>query len=388
MGYGNGMLLRRGDRGALVASVRARLASQTYLPPDLATPDAEQEFDDTVDAAVRAFQQRRGLIVDGIVGPATLRSLNDSRWQLGDRTLAYSLSSPMTGDDVLALQQRLAELGYDTGQTDGIFGPGTDRCVREFQRDRALIEDGVFGPETIKELTRMGRMVTGGRAQFLREQQIARRRGPGLRGKRIVIDPSMGGDDGLGRREPAGPRPGLRHRPSARGSDDRDRHGGVPHPRPAGQPDPGRAGGVGQFGVRRPAARRCTSTAAPRELAEGVATFHFGTDSGSSSTLGETLAGLIQREVIARTGFVDCRVHHKPWDILRLTQMPAVRVEVGYLSNPANRAALAREDVRDSIADGMLVAVKRLYLDGRDEPHTGTFTFKDLLAYEQGRALA
>src|SRR6478735_1792675 len=190
------MLLRRGDRGALVASVRARLASQTYLPPDLATPDAEQEFDDTVDAAVRAFQQRRGLIVDGIVGPATLRSLNDSRWQLGDRTLAYSLSSPMTGDDVLALQQRLAELGYDTGQTDGIFGPGTDRCVREFQRDRALVEDGVFGPETIKELTRMGRMVTGGRAQFLREQQIARRRGPGLRGKRIVSDPSMGGDEG------------------------------------------------------------------------------------------------------------------------------------------------------------------------------------------------
>ena len=387
VGYGSDMLLRRGDRGALVASVRARLASQTYLPPDLGTPESEQEFDDAVDAAVRAFQQRRGLIVDGIVGPATLRSLNDSRWQLGDRTLAYSLSGPMTGDDVLALQQRLAELGYNTGQTDGIFGPGTDRCVRDFQRDRALTGDGVFGPDTMKELARMGRMVTGGRAQFLREQQIARRRGPGLRGKRIVIDPSMGGDEGWA----VG---GLRARDLAYD---------IAH-RLEGRMT---ATGMEVFLTR---AQLDNPTQAERAelansvtadllisvhvdgstsaLAEGIAAFHFGTDSGSSSTLGETLAGLIQKELVARTGFVDCRVHHKPWDILRLTQMPAVRVEVGYLSNPANRAALAREDVRDSIADGMLVAVKRLYLDGRDEPHTGTFTFKDLLAYEQTRSMA
>ena len=173
------MLLRRGDHGSLVASVRSTLASLTLLPPDLDTPDSAVVFDDGLDAAVRAFQQQRGLIVDGIVGPMTLRSLNDARWRVGDRMLAYTLSAPMTGDDVLALQQRLAELGYNTGQTDGVFGPKTDRCVREFQRDRGLSDDGVFGPQTFKELTRMGRMVTGGRAQFLREQQTARRRGPG-----------------------------------------------------------------------------------------------------------------------------------------------------------------------------------------------------------------
>jgi N-acetylmuramoyl-L-alanine amidase len=119
-----------------------------------------------------------------------------------------------------------------------------------------------------------------------------------------------------------------------------------------------------------------------------VAAFHFGTDSGGSSTLGETLAGLIQREVVARTHFVDCRVQHRPWDILRLTQMPAVRIDLGYVTNPGNRAALSREEFRDAIADGILVAVKRLYLDGRDEPHTGTFTFSDLLAYEQTRTAA
>ena len=31
----------------------------------------------------------------------------------------------------------------------------------------------------------------------------------------------------------------------------------------------------------------------------------------------------------------------------------------------------------------LLVAVKRLYLDGRDDPQTGSFSFSDLLAHER-----
>jgi N-acetylmuramoyl-L-alanine amidase len=382
------MLLRRGDHGALVASVRSTLASLTLLPPDLATPEASVMFDDSLDAAVRAFQQRRGLIVDGIVGPMTLRSLNDARWRVGDRMLAYALSAPMTGDDVLALQQRLAELGYNTGQTDGIFGPKTDGCVREFQRDRGLPDDGVFGPHTFKELTRMGRMVTGGRAQFLREQQIARRRGPGLRGKRIVIDPALGGTeagwtvDGLQARDlvfDVARR--LEGRMTATGMETFLTRGVHDNPTQSERAEVANA-------VNADLLLSLNIDGCDSPLAEGVATFHFGTDSGSSSTLGETLAGLIQRELVARTHFVDCRVQHRPWDILRLTTMPAVRIDLGYLTNPGNRAALTRDEFRDTIADGILVAVKRLYLDGRDEPHTGTFTFHDLLAYEQTRTAA
>jgi N-acetylmuramoyl-L-alanine amidase len=382
------MLLRRGDRGSLVASVRSILASLTLLPPDLDTPDSDVVFDDGMDAAVRAFQQQRGLIVDGVVGPTTLRSLNDARWRLGDRVLGYTLSGRMTGDDVLALQQRLAELGYNTGQTDGIFGFKTDRCVREFQRDRGLSEDGVFGPGTFKELTRMGRMVTGGRAQFLREHQTARRRGPGLRGKRIVIDPALGGEDagwavdGLSARDLSFDiARRLEGRMTATGMETFLTRGIDENPSQQERAEVANAVDADLL-----ISLHVDGCASP--LAEGVAAFHFGTDSGGSSTLGETLAGLIQREVVARTHFVDCRVQHRPWDILRLTQMPAVRIDLGYVTNPGNRAALSREEFRDAIADGILVAVKRLYLDGRDEPHTGTFTFSDLLAYEQTRTAA
>src|SRR6478752_35258 len=130
------MLLRRGDRGPAVADLREALASLQLLPSLNGTDRAVAEFDAATDGAIRDFQQRRGLIVDGIVGPVTVRSLTDARWNLGDRSLTHTLSAPMTGDDVMALQTRLAEMGYNTGRPDGIFGPLTDLSVRDFQRHR------------------------------------------------------------------------------------------------------------------------------------------------------------------------------------------------------------------------------------------------------------
>ena len=39
--------------------------------------------------------------------------------------------------------------------------------------------------------------------------------------------------------------------------------------------------------------------------------------------------------------------------------------------------------IRDSLAEGILAAVKRLYLLGKNDRPTGTFTFAELLAHER-----
>ena len=58
-----------------------------------------------------------------------------------------------TGASVSALQDRLRELGFDPGATDGDFGATTEAAVIAFQRVNGLESDGVVGPLTAAALT-------------------------------------------------------------------------------------------------------------------------------------------------------------------------------------------------------------------------------------------
>ncbi|MGH3911990.1 MAG: N-acetylmuramoyl-L-alanine amidase [Pseudonocardiaceae bacterium] len=371
-------LLRRGDVGPAVAEVRAMLTSQGLLPPQ-----AEQDvFTTAVEHAVRTFQQRRGLITDGIVGRATFQALCDARLQLGDRMLAYIVARPMRGDDVITLQERLLELGYDAGRADGIFGPQTETALRRFQRDYGLLPDGIYGPATMRALRQLQPKVRGGRPVLLREQEQVRRAGPALRGKRIIIDPSHGGPDrGLVRHGAAQAElmwdlaRRLEGRMAATGMETLLSHGADNSPSEADRALFANTAGADLV-------LSLHTDCHPSPLAQGVATFHFGTGNGTSSTVGEALAGFIQRELTARTGMVDCGTHPKTWEMLRMTRMPAVRIELGYLTNPEDRRKLLDPAFRDVVAEGVLVAVKRLYLLGENDQPTGTFTFADLLRRE------
>jgi len=104
-----------------------------------------------------------------------------------------------------------------------------------------------------------------------------------------------------------------------------------------------------------------------------VASYYYGTGSGVSSTVGERFADLVRREVVARTGMLDLGSHPKTWDLLRMTRMPAVRLDCGYLSHPVDRLLLLDARLRSTVASAVLAAVQRLFLPAEADPPTGTF---------------
>ena len=114
--------------------------------------------------------------------------------------------------------------------------------------------------------------------------------------------------------------------------------------------------------------------------AHGVATYHYGTESGVTSTVGERLAGLVQREIVMRTGLANCQTHGKTWDLLRLTRMPAVRVEVGYLTSPEDRAKLVDPHFRDRVVEAIMAAVQRMYFPVEEDVPTGSIDVSSIRA--------
>jgi N-acetylmuramoyl-L-alanine amidase len=381
----NGILARLGYRGPAVRDLRESLTAAGALP----TGDGfgskggdvfDEVFDEGLDAAVRSFQQDRGLLVDGIVGPWTFAALDAARWRLGDRLLRHSPGHLVRGDDVMELQERLLGFGFHPGRIDGLFGPDTEGAVRAFQRGVGLAVDGEVGPATLRAFTDLRRSVAGGSSLSLREREHVRRSGYRLAGRTIVLDPGHGGEDpgavahGVVEAE-------VVHDIATRIEGRLSAHGAnvvYTHNRftSAGD-DEARASFANDCAADIVLSLHCDT--ADQADASGVATFFFGQKRfGAWSAVGEQLADLIQRETVARTGLADCRSHARSWKLLQATRMPAVRIEAGYVSNPEDAARLQAASFRDDIAEGIVVALQRLYLGEHDTSATGVLQLGDL----------
>ena len=364
---------RLGDHGPAVAQVRdhlARLGLLTGEPRERLDEAAlDATFDGIVDQAVRAFQQQRGLLADGVVGPETWRRLDDARWRLGDRVLRLVTRRMVSGDDVVALQSRLLELGFDPGRVDGVFGPDTDRALREFQRNTGSPVDGLCGPVTFKDLGRLARTVTGGEPHALREAERLNRSGPGLAGKVVVIDPGHGGDDpgvqahGLTEASVVADLAArIEGRLAAVGVTTVLTHGRLPDDAPT-PTEADRAGLANDVDADLVLSLHTDGSSSAH--AQGVATFFYGAGRhGVHSVVGEAFADLLQAEVVARTDLLDGRADAKTWELLRGTRMPAVRLELGYLTHAGDAARLADPAFRDAVAEAVLVALQHLYVPG------------------------
>jgi len=81
----------------------------------------------------------RGLVVDGIWGPKT-------------RGAIVNVRRGAQGNITWILQATLLGKGFSPGPIDGIYGPQTERTVREFQQSVGITVDGIAGPETFTAL--------------------------------------------------------------------------------------------------------------------------------------------------------------------------------------------------------------------------------------------
>ncbi|SMG18046.1 N-acetylmuramoyl-L-alanine amidase [Corynebacterium pollutisoli] len=384
---------RVGDRSPRVAEARSTLARLGLLSgyeADLSDKYAEEDklFDADLAHVLKAFQQSRGIVPSGNIDDMTLRELRHASYKLGSRVLSYQPNNEMVGDDVASLQEQLQELGFYSHRVDGHFGPGTYEALSNYQLNSGLQDDGVCGPDTLAALKLLGRRITGGSPHAIREREQVRNAGPMLAGKRVVIDPALGGANKG--RSVAGMHgqiseeeilwdlaSRIKGRMISAGMETI-----LSRPRMDDPDHTSRAEIANAFGADLVISLQCDNY--PNEKAHGVATFYFGSDTGNSSLTGETLSGFIQREICARTEFQNCGTHARTWEMLRFTQAPTVELVAGYLTNPGDVARLTDPAVRDSIAEAVVVAVKRLYLLDRDDTPTGTFKFAELLRAEQG----
>ena len=150
--------LKKGSTGADVKELQKKLIELGY---SCGVSGADGDFGDATLAAVKLFQKKNGLAVDGIVGTQTWKALNSKNAvknttveQTTDTGTGNASKSHATlrkgakGDEVRLLQNRLNELGYSCGEADGVFGGRTYAAVRKFQQDKGLYADGEVGPKT------------------------------------------------------------------------------------------------------------------------------------------------------------------------------------------------------------------------------------------------
>ncbi|MDQ0010318.1 putative chitinase/peptidoglycan hydrolase-like protein with peptidoglycan-binding domain [Luteibacter jiangsuensis] len=121
--------------------------------------------------AIERFQTDHHLKPDGVVGPATLKALEQTPQRQNTPSTApdtgktaqhatqenASLRAGANGPAVEALQRQLSDQGYVASNgrppaADADFGPQTKEALQAFQRAHGLEADGIAGPKTLRAL--------------------------------------------------------------------------------------------------------------------------------------------------------------------------------------------------------------------------------------------
>ena len=162
-GTWGGTVLRTGSRGGAVEQLQFWLNTISQYVASIPSVSVDGSFGSRTAAAVRAFQRRYGLAVDGVVGEATWNAIYAQFFSIQSDTgtpNAYPGTALRQGDDgqnvrLVQFWLKIARTVYaalNNPTVDGQFGAATKRAVEAFQRYFGLTADGVVGRTTWNKL--------------------------------------------------------------------------------------------------------------------------------------------------------------------------------------------------------------------------------------------
>lgn len=119
---------QKGDSGDGVTRLQRRLVYLGYLDE----ADVDGRYGSHTETAVARYQARHQMEATGRADEETYEAI--------------------MGTGVRAAQERLIALGYLGGEADGVFGQDTERAIRRFQADHALVVTGQLDEATLEAL--------------------------------------------------------------------------------------------------------------------------------------------------------------------------------------------------------------------------------------------
>ena len=141
--------LQRNDKSNDVQTMQRALNKLGY------SLKVDGNFGSGTESAVRDFQKKHGLKVDGIAGDRTLTLIYQLAAGSPETTTVPPSPSSSTrlekgssGEAVRNMQQAMQKLGYML-TADGKFGDSTMTAVKSFQKAHGLTADGIAGSQTL-----------------------------------------------------------------------------------------------------------------------------------------------------------------------------------------------------------------------------------------------
>ncbi|MCX5693229.1 MAG: peptidoglycan-binding protein [Candidatus Omnitrophica bacterium] len=138
-----------------IEEVQVILKSEGYEPGNTDGRMGKETRD-----AIKGFQESIGLKSTGYIDKITLAQLEDSRRakEILESKKDYALKAKETKQKdpskaefrptTKEIQTALKNAGYDPGSPDGKIGPRTRQAIKDFQKSKGLVPDGVVGPKT------------------------------------------------------------------------------------------------------------------------------------------------------------------------------------------------------------------------------------------------